>query len=428
MPTRRSLLAGGTAAALSLPLAASAPLAAQATPRRGNRTLVPGADVAAEQEWSMLRGRKVGVISNPTGVLSDARHIVDSMAAREELDIVGVFGPEHGFRGSAQAGDSEDTFTDPRTGLTVYDAYGAGTEKMRELFTTAGADTVVFDIQDVGVRFYTYIWTMYRAMTAARDIGARFVVLDRPNPIGRWADGPLMTEAYTSGVGLKPIVQQHGMTVGELARYFNGELLPQEGDGGSVDLQVVECRGWDPYSTLADNPLPFVPPSPNMPTADTAAVYAGTGYFEGTNLSEGRGTTRPFELVGAPFLDYRWSDRLNALELPGVRFREAYFKPTFSKHTGENCAGVQVFVTDPSRFRPIPTAVAMLVEAHRYSDFAWREDSWDPERPFWIDKLSGSQRLRTMIDDGATARECVHAWRAEVKDFERTRRRYLLYR
>jgi uncharacterized protein YbbC (DUF1343 family) len=428
MPTRRSLLAGGTAAALTTPLAASAASPAHAEGRRGHRRLTSGADVAAARRWSMLRGRKVGIISNPTGVLSDASHIVDSMAARDELNIVGVFGPEHGFRGSAQAGESEDTFVDPRTGLTVYDAYGAGTAKMRELFTTAGADTVVFDIQDVGVRFYTYIWTMYRSMAAARDIGARFVVLDRPNPVGRWADGPLMTEDYTSGVGLKRIIQQHGMTVGELARYFNGELLPQEGDGGQVELEVVECRGWEPHSTLADSALPFVPPSPNMPTADTAAVYAGTGYFEGTNISEGRGTTRPFELVGAPYLDYHWSDRLNALNLPGVRFREAYFKPTFSKHSGEDCAGVQVFVTDPRRFRPIPTAVAMLVEAHRYPEFTWREDSWDPERPFWIDKLSGSPRLREMIDAGADAEECVDAWKAEVRDFERTRRRYLLYR
>jgi uncharacterized protein YbbC (DUF1343 family) len=428
MPTRRSLLAGGTAAALTAPLTVSAASPAAAEGRRRHRRLTTGADVAAAQRWSMLRGRKVGVISNPTGVLSDASHIVDSMAARDELDIVGVFGPEHGFRGSAQAGESEDTFVDPRTGLTVYDAYGADMAKLRELFTTAGADTVVFDIQDVGVRFYTYVWTMYRAMAAARDIGARFVVLDRPNPIGRWADGPLMTDGYTSGVGFRKIIQQHGMTVGELARYFNGELLPEEGEGGRVELEVVECRGWDPYSTAADSPLPFVPPSPNMPTADTAAVYAGTGYFEGTNISEGRGITRPFEMVGAPYLDHHWSDRLNARDLPGVRFREAYFVPTFSKHTGDTCAGVQVFVTDPRRFRPIPTAVAMLIEAHRYPDFAWREDSWDPERPFWIDKLSGSPRLREMIDAGADVDECVDAWRGEVRDFERARRRYLLYR
>jgi uncharacterized protein YbbC (DUF1343 family) len=377
----------------------------------------------------MLRGRKVGVISNPTGVLRDTGHIVDSMAARSELEIVGVFGPEHGFRGSAQAGSSEPEFTDPRTGLTVYDAYGAGAAKMAELFTKAGADTVVFDIQDVGVRFYTYIWTMYNAMVAARSIGARFVVLDRPNPIGRRADGPLMTEEFTSGVGAEVIVQQHGMTVGELARYFNGELLPKEGAGGKVEeLEVVPVRGWDPYSTAHESGLPWVPPSPNMPTADTAVVYAGTGYFEGTNLSEGRGTTRPFEFVGAPYLDHRYGDRLNARGLPGVRFREGYFVPTFGKHTGATCAGVQIHVTDPRRYEPIPTAVAMLVEARRHPDFAWRQDSWDAKRPFWIDKLSGSPRLREMIDAGKEADEVVAAWREEVRAFERARRPYLLYR
>ncbi|MCI0384223.1 exo-beta-N-acetylmuramidase NamZ domain-containing protein [Streptomyces sp. CNQ085] len=429
MPSRRSLLAGGAAAALAAPLLPAPSATAAAPGRPDGRDVVPGADVAAARGWSMLRGRKVGVISNPTGVLRDTGHIVDSMAAHSELEIVGVFGPEHGFRGSAQAGGSEPEFTDPRTGLTVYDAYGAGAAKLAELFTRAGADTIVFDIQDVGVRFYTYIWTMYSAMVAARSTGARFVVLDRPNPIGRRADGPLMTEEFTSGVGAEVIIQQHGMTVGELARYFNGELMPKEGEGGKQsELEVVPVRGWDPYSTAHGNGLPWVPPSPNMPTADTAVVYAGTGYFEGTNLSEGRGTTRPFEFVGAPYLDHRYSDRLDARELPGVRFREGYFAPTFGKHTGTTCAGVQIHLTDPRRYEPIPTAVAMLVEARRYPGFAWRQDSWDTRRPFWIDKLSGSPRLREMIDAGKDADEVVAAWREEVRAFERTRRAYLLYR
>ncbi|OEU96565.1 exo-beta-N-acetylmuramidase NamZ domain-containing protein [Streptomyces oceani] len=426
MPTRRSLLAGGTAAALSAPLVSAT--SASAAPGRPKHRVTPGADRAAADGWSTLRGRKVGVISNPTGVLQDTSHIVDSMAARDELNIVGVFGPEHGFRGSGQAGESEPEFEDPRTGLTVYDAYGADEKKLRQLFNKAGADTIVFDIQDVGVRFYTYIWTMYQAMVAARAIDARFVVLDRPNPVGRRADGPMMTEKFTSGVGLKPIIQQHGMTVGELARYFNGELLPDEGDGGRVDLEVVELRGWEPDSLAVENDLPWVPPSPNMPTPETATAYPGTGYFEGTNLSEGRGSTRPFEFIGAPYLDYHYSDRLNARELPGVRFRECYFVPTFSKHKEKTCAGVQLFVTDPRRFEPVPAAVAMLVEASRYDEFAWREDDWDKERPYWIDKLSGSTRLRKMIDSGAEPEEIATHWRGDVRDFERARRKYLLYR
>ncbi|MEU5836637.1 DUF1343 domain-containing protein [Streptomyces diacarni] len=429
-PSRRFLMAGGTAAAFATPLLGHTAIAAppdRSGGGHGGRRVTPGADVAAAEGWRVLRGRKVGVVSNPTGVLRDARHVVDSMAERDELHIVGVFGPEHGFRGSAQAGDSEPEFEDPRTGLTVYDAYGADAAKMAALFRKAGVDTIVFDIQDVGVRFYTYIWTMYHAMVAARDIGAAFIVLDRPNPIGRRADGPLLTPEYASGVGLKPIIQQHGMTVGELARYFNGELLPVEGDGGAVELEVVQVRGWSPRTTAQHTGLPWVPPSPNMPTPDTATAYAGTGYFEGTNLSEGRGTTQPFQFVGAPYLDYHYSDRLNALRLPGVRFREGYFVPTFSKHEGKTCAGVQLLVTDPERYEAVPTAVAMLREAMRYDDFAWRKDP-DTERPYWIDKLSGSPRLRKMLDAGASLDEVTGSWRREVRDFERTRRRYLLYR
>ncbi|MGP3977648.1 exo-beta-N-acetylmuramidase NamZ family protein [Streptomyces sp. 8N114] len=429
-PSRRSLLAGGTAAAVAAPLLAQSAAAApsgQAVGGRGARPVTPGADVAAAEGWRILRDRKVGVVSNPTGVLRDAGHVVDSMAAHDGLNIVGVFGPEHGFRGSAQAGESEPEFKDPRTGLTVYDAYGADGAKMAALFRKAGVDTVVFDIQDVGVRFYTYIWTMYHAMVAARETGASFVVLDRPNPIGRRADGPLLRPGFASGVGLKPIIQQHGMTVGELARYFNGELLPHEGDGGQAELEVVRMHGWSPRTTAQQTGLLWVPPSPNVPTPDTATAYAGTGYFEGTNLSEGRGTTLPFQFIGAPFLDYHYSDRLNALRLPGVRFREGYFVPTFSKHQGKTCAGVQLLVTDPVRYQAVPTAVAMLLEAKKYDGFAWRKDS-DPERPFWIDKLSGSSRLREMLDAGRSLEEITGAWRSEVRDFERTRQRYLLYR
>ena len=425
-PSRRTLLAGGAGTALAGQLLA--PGASAAAPGAARR-VVPGADAAAREGWRTLRGRRLGVVSNPTGVLRDARHIVDSMAEQSgagALDVVGVFGPEHGFRGSAQAGESEPEFEDPRTGLTVYDAYGADAAKLAGLFEDAGVETVVFDIQDVGVRFYTYIWTMYHAMVAARSVGARFVVLDRPNPLGRRVDGPLLTEEFASGVGLKPIVQQHGMTVGELARYFDGELLPHEGEGGSVEPEVVRVRGLDPRATAQQHGLPWVPPSPNMPTPDTATAYAGTGYFEGTNLSEGRGTTQPFQFIGAPYLDHRYSDRLNALDLPGVRFREGYFVPTFGDHEGETCAGVQLLVTDPARYRAIPTAVAMLAAARAYDGFAWRKDA-DDKRPYWIDKLSGSTRLRTMLDDGAGWERAAAAWRDEVRRFEQRRRPYLLY-
>ncbi|HEY8458267.1 MAG TPA: DUF1343 domain-containing protein [Actinopolymorphaceae bacterium] len=429
---RRSVLGGALASGVvgvggvAGAFATAAPAHAKPAKSHRGKKLRTGAEVAAAQGWSMLEGTKLGIFSNPTGILRDTRHIVDDLATNDDLEIVGVFGPEHGFRGSAQAGGSEGDTLDPRTGLPVYDAYGASQEKLAELFTKAGVETMVFDIQDVGARFYTYIWALYDSMVAAARLGLRYVVLDRPNPIGGRVDGPLMTPGYTSGVGKKEIVQQHGMTVGELARFYNGEFLPTDA-GRPVELEVVRMKGWRPTSRAQDYDLPWPPPSPNMPTPDTALVYVGTCYFEGTNISEGRGTTRPFEMIGAPYLDYHWGDRLNERGLPGVVFREAYFTPTFSKYQGEMCAGVHVHVTDPLAFQPIRTAVAMLVEARRYDEFAWREDSWDPQRPFWIDKLSGSPRLRTMIDAGADVDDVVGAWSEEVAEFDERRRRYLLY-
>ncbi|BCJ47103.1 hypothetical protein GCM10010168_83240 [Actinoplanes ianthinogenes] len=405
---RRGFLAGGAALATG---AAKPGL----FPHLPVRT---GMDQLAASGWAAVRGERIGVVSNPTAVDREYRHLVDRMHA-DGVTIGGVFGPEHGFRGSAQAGGSEGTGTDARTGLTVYDAYLASQARWTQMFTAAGVRTVVFDIQDVGARFYTYIYTLYDSMAAAAQLGLRYVVLDRPNPIGGRAYGPMMTDGYTSGVGRLKIVQQHGMTVGELARFYNGEFL-----SGSVHLEVIACTGWAGRLRAGDTDLPWVLPSPNMPTPDTAVVYPGTGMIEGvSSLSEGRGTTRPFELIGGPGFDYRWGDRVAALNLPGVEFREAYFTPTFNKFAGRLCAGVEVKVTDQATFDPIRTAVGMLVEARGEDAFAWRVDGVK----YWIDLLTGSARLRTMIDAGATTDEVVGAWAAELAAFDRQRRPYLLY-
>ena len=284
-----------------------------------SRTVTPGADRLARSGWAALRGQRVGVVTNPTGILQDLTHVVDAMVASGRVDVVAVFGPEHGFRGTAQAGDSEGSHRDPRTGVMVYDAYGATAEKLAALYREARVETVVFDIQDVGARFYTYIWTMYAAMQAAVATGARFVVLDRPNPVGGSARGPLLRPGFTSGVGQEEIVQQHGLTVGELARFFDAELLPADAGGRLADLTVVPVTGWSRQQTFADTGLTWVMPSPNMPTPDTALLYPGTCLFEATNLSEGRGTTRPFELIGAPYIDHRWAQALQDKDIPGVR-------------------------------------------------------------------------------------------------------------
>ncbi|MEV6369231.1 DUF1343 domain-containing protein [Micromonospora musae] len=428
---RRRFLTGAGAVTVGVAAAVAPGSPGLATP--GLRRVETGLDVLVRSDFAELADQRVGVISNPTGVDSAYRHLVDLMHGSGEVQIAAAFGPEHGFRGSAQAGGSEGTGIDARTGITVYDAYGASQAKWESMFAEAAVDTVVFDIQDVGARFYTYIWTMYTSMAAAARTGKRYVVLDRPNPVGGRARGPMMTPGYTSGVGLKEIVQQHGMTVGELARFFNAKFLPAE-IGGTVDLHVVKCRHWKRSLLAADTDLPWVMPSPNMPTQDTALVYPGTCLFEGVaSITEGRGTCRPFELIGglAEEFDYHWSDRLNARELPGVEFREAYFTPTSAGQKpallNKLCAGVEVKVVDRGAYDPVRTGVAMLVEAHRYPAFAWRQDAWDTARPYWIDKLTGSPRLRTMIDAGADVDDVVGAWAPELAAFERARRPYLLY-
>ncbi|AXB45695.1 exo-beta-N-acetylmuramidase NamZ domain-containing protein [Amycolatopsis albispora] len=415
--SRRRLLGGAAAASLLTVGSASA----QENETQHHGGVITGADQLAKQGWQQLAGRKLGVLSNPTGVLASLDHTVDSMVAAG-VRPVAVFGPEHGFRGSAQAGGSEGDYVDPRTGVPVYDAYGADAAKLAGMLTKAGVDTVVFDIADVGARFYTYIWSMYTAMVAAAKTGAAFVVLDRPNPLGGRAYGPMLDPAFASGIGRKPIVQQHGMTVGELARYFAGEFLPAEGVE-PPELEIIQVKGWRRDTFFAGTGLLWTPPSPNMPTPDTALAYPGTGLFEGTVFSEGRGTTRPFEIIGAPKLDWRWREALDELNLPGARFRENYFVPTFHKFVGETCGGVQLTVTDPRAFDAVRTGVAMLVTAKKVHPnlFGWRPDNF-------IDKLSGSARLRTMVDAGAGVDEIVGSWQGELADFDRRRRQYLLYK
>ncbi|MEU2111142.1 DUF1343 domain-containing protein [Streptomyces sp. NPDC019507] len=413
--SRRGLLAaGGAAGALVATASAAPPAAAQGGPTR----VRTGFERLAADGYRLLSGERVGVVTNPTGITRDTRHLVDVMHADDRVDLVAVFGPEHGFRGTAQAGGSEGRYDDPATGLPVYDTYLKSGQPLADVFTASGVDTVVFDIQDAGARFYTYIWTLYDCMVAAVLAGKRFVVLDRPNPVtGRAALGPVLDKAFATFVGREPIAQAHGMTVAELALLFNGEFLT-----APAELDVVRMSGWrrDHFYDATD--LPWVPPSPNMPTPETALVYSGTCLFEGTNLSEGRGTTRPFELLGAEGIDRAWAEAANALGLPGVRFREAYFAPTFSKFQGKTVGGVQLHVHDREVFDPVRTGIGLLVTAKRsWSGFAWRPDNW-------IDKLTGSTRVRTMIDAGAGTDEVVGAWQQDLAAFRAVRREYLLYR
>lgn len=370
-----------------------------------------------------LKGKKVGLITNPTGMTADYRHGLDAMLDAG-IQVVKVYGPEHGVRGTEQAGDTPGSFIDPRTGLPFINLYGKQPEEMAPLF--AEVDLLIFDIQDVGTRFYTYIYTMAYAMQGAAIADKPFIVLDRPNPLGgQKVEGPILDPAFRSFVGLYPIPLIHGMTVGELAQLFNQEFLPKEG-GKSVRLEVIRMKGWNRTQRFEDTGLPWVLPSPNMPTTETAEVYPGTGLIEGTNLSEGRGTTRPFELIGAPYIEgWRLAEALNEADLPGVSFREAYFNPTFSKYTGETVGGIQVYIEDPKRFSPLLTGLTIIETTKRlYPDkFSWRKDG----DSYWIDKLTGTDRVRSQLDQGKSAQEIVQSWKAEQKKFEKVRARYLLY-
>ncbi|RMB61292.1 exo-beta-N-acetylmuramidase NamZ family protein [Tessaracoccus antarcticus] len=391
--------------------------------RRTAGGALAGADVAAADNWGILAGRRVGVITNPTGVLRDFTSIVDDMVAKG-VTVGAVFGPEHGFRGTAQAGSSEPKSVDPRTGVTVYDAYGANAAKFAGFFTEAEVDVVVFDIQDVGARFYTYIWTMFSAMQAASSAGVDFVVLDRPNPLGGKARGPVLKPEFASGVGQLEIAQQHGMTVGELARYFNATFMTRAGVQPLPAIEVVQVQGWKRGMHVEDLADRWVMPSPNMPTPWTATIYPGTGMFEATNMSEGRGTTRPFELIGAPYGDYRWAAALNEQGLAGVDFREAYFVPTFSKNEGKVCGGVQVHLIDPSGVDAVAVGTHMLVTARDlYADFDWRGDGGR-----WIDLLTGSDRFRTQFEAGESATQIIAAWQRDLRRFVVDTNRFLLYR
>lgn len=377
-----------------------------------------GIEVLLEQRLDLLRGKRMGLVTNATGVDAQLRSSVDRLAAQPDVKLVALFGPEHGVRGDVQAGDTVASSRDAVTGLPVHSLYGEHREPTPEML--AGIDVLVFDIQDVGTRFYTYPYTLAGVMRAARNAGIPVVVTDRPDPIGGvLVEGPVLDPALASFVGLFPIPLRHGMTLGELAQLFNREF------GIGAELHVVTMQGWQRGDAPLRDALPWVPPSPNMPTPDTALVYPGTGLIEGTNVSEGRGTTRPFETLGAPWVDApALAARLNAMDLPGVRFRPTWFTPSFSKHAGEACAGVQLHVTDRAAFRPVRTGIAVLKALHDQhpKDFAFL-----PGEPPFFDRLAGVPWLRDAIARGDSLDAIEARWRLGLVEFGVLRQRYLLY-
>ncbi|GAA0979912.1 DUF1343 domain-containing protein [Acrocarpospora macrocephala] len=352
----------------------------------------------------VIRGTSIGLLTNFTGTTPDLGRTVDALVAAG-APVTALFGPEHGLNGSVQAGQTETSTYDPPTGLPIFDTYLRNGRELAELLAASGVDTIVFDMQDLGVRFYTYIWSMYDCMQAAARTGVRFVVLDRPNPLGGAVlSGPgLDVAGYGSFVGRADIPLRHGLTAGELARLFNTRDLPAQ--GLRVDLDVVPMSGWDVAADFDRTHLPWVAPSPNIPTLDTAFAYCGTGLFEGTNLSEGRGTTRPFETIGAPYVDGRLPARLRETETAGVVFRDVWFTPTFHKYAGETIRGVQLHISDRSAYDPVATALTVLdAVADLYPGqfgFLPPDERVDPpERGYAVDRLWGSARLREAVQAG----------------------------
>jgi uncharacterized protein YbbC (DUF1343 family) len=372
----------------------------------------------------LLAGRTVGLVSNPASIDASFCHVVER-AERAGVRIGALFGPQHGFRSDLQENMIESPHgSDARRRIPVFSLYSETREPTAEML--AGLDALVIDLQDVGTRIYTYIYTMANCLRAARRHGLPVVVCDRPNPIGGVAvEGPMLEPGFESFVGQYPIPMRHGLTVGEVARLFNDQF------GIGAKLEVVAMQGWQRRQWFDQTGLPWVMPSPNLPTLESAVVYPGTVLFEGTNVSEGRGTTRPFELVGAPWVDAEpFAAAMNARQLPGVRFRPAAFEPTFHKHAGVSCGGCQIHVTDREAFQPVAAGVALL-EAFREADpraFAWREPPYEYEavKPP-IDILYGSSRLREVLDGAGRAADLAEAWPDALQDFQAIRGRVLLY-
>jgi uncharacterized protein YbbC (DUF1343 family) len=386
-------------------------------------TVALGSDLLFES--GRLRGRRIGVVANPASVDGSFRHVVDRAASAPGVTLAAVFGPQHGFRADLQDNMIETPHArDARRRVPVYSLYGETREPTAEML--AELDALVIDLQDVGARIYTFVYTMANCLRAAARHGVPVIVCDRPNPIGGEAvEGPMLVPGYESFVGLFQVPMRHGMTIGELARLFNERF------GIGAELEVVRLEGWRREMYWDDTRLPWVMPSPNMPTPDTAVVYPGGVLFEGTQLSEGRGTTRPFELLGAPWIDAEpFAARLNALQIDGAHFRPVVFEPTFHKHARVACGGVQIHVTDRRTFRPVLAGVAVMGEFHRSAPerFAWRQPPYEyvhDRMP--IDILAGSDRLRQAIEADAPARDIAEEWEAGTQAFKEVRARYLLY-
>jgi uncharacterized protein YbbC (DUF1343 family) len=372
-----------------------------------------GLDILVHEQAHLLANQRVGLVSMPAAVLPDLTLSLDALC-RAGINITALFGPEHGFSGAELDGAQVDDATDPRTGLPVFSLYGAINEPTFEML--ANVDALIFDMQDVGVRFYTYMSTLFYVLRGAGKVGKPVFVLDRPNPItGSIVEGAPILPGFESFVGIINIPMRHGMTFGELARYMTAEYML------SADLHVIGTHCWQREVWFDETGLPWVPTSPAMPHLSTAILYPGMCLLEGTNLSLGRGTALPFEVCGAPWIDgYALAEALNGLELPGVRFRATIFTPSASNHARSECHGVQVHVTDRDLLRPVEMALHLIAVARRLSGDAWM---WNPH----FERLAGSSDVRSALEAGTSVAEIVATWEESISAFLHQREKYLMY-
>lgn len=380
-----------------------------------------------ERDWpKKLKDARVGLVVHPASVNRSLEHSVDVALKSKKFQLKALFGPQHGIRGETQDNMVEwEGFKDKKTGLPVYSLYGHTRKPEPEMLKDI--DVMVIDMQDVGSRYYTFIWTMELCMQACLENNKSVVILDRPNPIGgHITEGPVLDMHYSSFVGQKPLPVRHGMTIGEIGNYLRNEFYP------SLDFYVIKMKRWSRNMFFDNTRLPWVMPSPNMPSLDSAIVYPGMCLLEGTMLSEGRGTTRPFEIFGAPFIDPDvLVNRLKEFNLPGVIFRPAYFQPTFQKHAGKLCGGAQIHVTDRKKFKPFKTGVAVIKAVHDLypDDFKWKEPPYEYETiKMPIDILTGTDRLRNDIENSESLNTMEDWWQEQCLRFDKTmRKRFLMY-
>ncbi|MEP7074160.1 MAG: DUF1343 domain-containing protein [Acidobacteriota bacterium] len=389
------------------------------------RTIL-GIERLVGESSDILRGRRAGLVCNQASVLPETfRHAADVFHEHPDINLTTLFGPQHGIRGDVQYNMIETPHVrDPRTGIMAYSLYSEVREPTEEMLKDL--DDIVVDLQDVGCRIYTFVYTMANCMRAAKKFGKRVLVCDRPNPIGGNAiEGSITEDAFKSFVGQFALPTRHGMTIGELAKMFNEHF------GIGCELEVIEMQNWSRDMWGDECRLPWVLPSPNIPDVDTCVVFPATVHIEGTELSEGRGTTLPFFLNGAPFIDPKaWADELRKLDFPGVAFREAFFRPTFCEFAGETCGGVQIHVTDREMFKPVIVGIAMVKTVYdMYADkFQWRQNAYEYEfgkNPF--DVICGTDKIRKQIEAGTPIREIETDWADGLKDFRDARKPFLIY-